>query len=205
MGRKSHSKRYLTSRRKSMGQVKGKFRENKKKKIKNIVTFTKPKNVKKPKFQKPKIDRSKRIGWLKKMREKAKAWENNDCTFCKIIRKEVPANVVHEDAYSVVVMDIFPTTIGQTLLIVKKHEDYLFKLDEDAYTHAMQTARKIIKATDKAFKPIRTCLLVEGFEVAHAHIKIYPCYEEHFSLKLLENKPTDEEFKAQAEKIKANL
>ena len=203
MGRKSKNVRYLKSKRRTMKGIKGKFRENKKKKT--FIREEKPREIRKQKFKKIKVDRSKRIGWLKKMREKAKDWKNNECIFCKIIRNEVHSNIVYEDEYSLVVMDIFPTTIGQTLLIVKKHEDYFFNLDGETYAHTMQTARKIIKATDKTFKPIRTCLLVEGFEVPHAHIKLYPCYEEHFSLKLLENKPTEDELKKQAEKIKTNL
>jgi len=186
-----------------MGGIKGKFREAKHKRIKTPLI----KITKKPKAKptEKKIDRSKKIGWLKKMREGAKTWENKDCIFCKIITKEVPSHVIYEDDYTIVVMDIFPTTIGQSVVIVKKHVDYLFDLSEVSYTKSMQVAKKIINATDKAFKTIKTCMLVEGFEVPHAHIKIYPCYEEHFSLKLLENKPTDADFKAQAEKIKANL
>ena len=61
----------------------------------------------------------------------------SDCVFCKIINKELPSNIVYEDDDVLAVMDIFPTTIGQVLVIVKKHEKYVFDLDEVTYTNSM--------------------------------------------------------------------
>lgn len=97
-----------------------------------------------------------------------------DSIFSKIIRREIPAQFVYEDDVCVVIMDKFPSTPGQTLVIPRQEIDYIFDLDDATYAHIFHIAKKIAKASDKALKPQRTCLAVEGFEVPHVHIKIYP-------------------------------
>ncbi|PIR85591.1 HIT family protein [Candidatus Kaiserbacteria bacterium CG10_big_fil_rev_8_21_14_0_10_44_10] len=97
--------------------------------------------------------------------------------FSKIIAREIPSQFVYEDDVCVVIMDKFPSTKGQTLVIPKKEVDYAFDLDDDTYSHIFMVAKKIAIASDKALNPKRTCLAVEGFEVPHVHIKIYPVYD----------------------------
>lgn len=94
--------------------------------------------------------------------------------FTKIINREIPAVFVYEDELCVVVMDKFPAVLGQTLVISKVEVDYLFDLPAEIYTHMFAVAKKIAKASDRAFDTVRTCLVIEGFEVPHAHIKLYP-------------------------------
>jgi len=94
--------------------------------------------------------------------------------FSRIIAKEIPAHFVYEDDICVVIMDKFPSVMGQSLVIPRSEVDYIFDLDETTYGHIFNIAKKIASATDKALNPKRTCLAVEGFEVPHVHIKIYP-------------------------------
>jgi hypothetical protein len=74
MGRKAKSRRVTLSRRKKMGKVKGKFREGKKSSVKKKFSKKTAKSSKKIKKTKPKVDRSKKKGLIKIMREKAKSW-----------------------------------------------------------------------------------------------------------------------------------
>jgi histidine triad (HIT) family protein len=94
--------------------------------------------------------------------------------FTKIINRTIPAHFVYEDEHCIAILDKFPAVKGQTLVIPKKEVDYAFDLDDDTYIHLFKTAKMIAKASDKAFNAERTCLVVEGFEVPHVHIKIYP-------------------------------
>jgi histidine triad (HIT) family protein len=94
--------------------------------------------------------------------------------FTKIINREIPAHVVYEDEHCIAILDKFPAIKGQSLVIPKKEVDYAFDLDDDTYLHLFKTAKLVAKASDKAFNAVRTCLVVEGFEVPHVHIKIYP-------------------------------
>ena len=94
--------------------------------------------------------------------------------FTKIINQEIPAHLLYEDEYCVVILDKFPAVRGQSLVIPKKEIDYAFDLDDDTYLHLFKTAKMIAQASDKALNAERTCLVVEGFDVPHVHIKIYP-------------------------------
>lgn len=98
----------------------------------------------------------------------------SDSIFSKIIRREVPGIFVYEDDICVVIMDKFPTVEGQTLVVPKIEIDYAFELDEETYSHLFKVAKRVALASDKALGADRTCLVVEGFEVPHTHIKLYP-------------------------------
>jgi len=100
-----------------------------------------------------------------------------DSIFSKIIRREIPAQFVYEDDTCVVIMDKFPSIKGQTLVIPKQEVDYAYDLDDHTYAHIFKIAKKIALASDKALDSKRTCLVVEGFEVPHVHIKLYPMQE----------------------------
>ena len=97
--------------------------------------------------------------------------------FEKIIDREIPSEIIYEDEKCIVIVDKFPTTKGQTLVISKNVEDNIFNLSEEIYNHLFKIARKIAIATQKSMNPNRVCIVVEGFEVPHAHIKLYPVYE----------------------------
>lgn len=94
--------------------------------------------------------------------------------FTKIINREIPGHFVYEDDICVVIMDKFPAVPGQTLVIPKEETDYLFNLPEQTYNHLFAIASKVARASDKVFGALRTCLVVEGFEVPHVHIRLYP-------------------------------
>ncbi len=94
--------------------------------------------------------------------------------FAKIIKRELPAHFIYEDDFCVVILDRFPAVKGQTIVIPKKEVDYAFDLDDDIYIHLFKTAKMIAQASDKALNAERTCLVVEGFDVPHVHIKMYP-------------------------------
>lgn len=98
--------------------------------------------------------------------------------FSKIIDREMPAHFIYEDEHCVAILDKFPTVKGQTLVIPKEEVDYAFDLDDDTYIHMFKVAKKVGKALDKAMDAERTCLVVEGFDVPHVHVKIYPIRKE---------------------------
>ena len=94
--------------------------------------------------------------------------------FAKIIKREIPAHFIYENEQCVVILDKFPAVKGQSLVIPKKDTDYAFDLDDETYVHIFKIAKMIARASDKALGAERTCLVVEGFDVPHVHIKMYP-------------------------------
>lgn len=97
-----------------------------------------------------------------------------DSVFTKIINRDLPAHFIYEDDVCVAIVDRFPAVKGQCLVIPKKEVDYAFDLDDDTYVHLFKVAKRIGTACDKALGAERTCLVVEGFDVPHVHIKIFP-------------------------------
>lgn len=124
--------------------------------------------------------------------------------FTKIINKEVPAHFIYEDEVCVVLLDAFPAVKGQTLVIPKEQVDYAFDLPDETYQHIMAVAKKIARASDTAFDTTRTCMAIEGFQVPHVHLKIYPLTTTGISLGdiMEKTKPLDE---AEAPAIAAAL
>jgi len=129
-----------------------------------------------------------------------------ECIFCKIVKGEIPSYQIYEDKDVLVFLDAFPMMKGQTLIVPKKHlTPYLFELDNKQYTALMLIAKKIAKAIDKALSPIKTGMIVEGLEVEHIHIKLYPLMTKKGFRYTLNKKLSDKEMKDIAEKIKREL
>jgi len=128
-----------------------------------------------------------------------------DCIFCKIVKGEIPCYKIYEDNEILAFLDVFPATKGQTLVVSKKHENYIFNLDEEKYSSLFLKAKKIAKAIDKALETKKTCIVVEGFEVDHVHIRLHPCYENKLKIKPMEEKLSKEELNEIKDKIKSFL
>lgn len=126
--------------------------------------------------------------------------------FQEIIKGNIPCVKLYEDDICIAILDKFPNpnSIGQSLIIPKQAPDYAFDLEDSVYSHCLLVAKNIAKATDKALNTHRTCLVVEGFEVPHAHIKLYPTKEAKLDISGGES-VDDAELGELAEKIKKFL
>lgn len=133
-------------------------------------------------------------------------WQNRgmEDIFEKIIAREIPAHFVHEDDLCIVIMDRFPVVVGQVLVIPKKHVTYLFEIDDTTYQHLFSITKKIAHALDVTYETLRTCVVVEGFEVDHAHIKLYPLTKVGLHIHG-GTEWNDEDLAREAEKIKAAM
>lgn len=100
--------------------------------------------------------------------------EQEKSVFTRIIEREIPAHIIYEDDICIVILDAFPAVDGQTLVIPKTPVDYIFNLDNEIYTHIWTVAARVARSLDTALAAARTCVVVEGFEVPHVHIKLYP-------------------------------
>ena len=73
-----------------------------------------------------------------------------DTIFMKIIRHEIPAEIVYEDADTLAFLDIKPTAPGHTLVIPKKQVQNIFDADDETLFALMRTIRKITPAVRDA-------------------------------------------------------
>lgn len=121
--------------------------------------------------------------------------------FTKIINREIPAFIVGEDDDNLAFLDINPLSVGHALVVPKTEIDYLFDLNDDAYTSLNLFAKKVARAIKKVTgKRIGTAVI--GLEVPHAHIHLIPftkMSELNFSNPKL--KLTNEEFAETCAKI----
>lgn len=97
-----------------------------------------------------------------------------DCLFCKIIRGEIPAQLVFEDEKSVVFNDINPQAPTHVLVVPKKHIASLSSsLDGDAplLGHLQQTARQaaILLGVSDSFRLVTNNGRGAGQSVDHLH------------------------------------
>ncbi|MDE2188421.1 MAG: HIT domain-containing protein [Patescibacteria group bacterium] len=95
-----------------------------------------------------------------------------DCIFCKIVKKEISANIVYEDADFVAFLDIHPQSPGHTLVIPKKHYRWVWDVPNAGVY--FEVVKKVAEAQRKAFNTDWILSKVVGEDVPHAHIWIFP-------------------------------
>jgi histidine triad (HIT) family protein len=100
--------------------------------------------------------------------------DEKNCVFCKIARKEIPANILWEDDSYLAFLDQNPVQKGHTLLIPKKHSDYIFDLEDGEYAELFLKAKNLAHRLKEKLHPKRVGIVVEGFGVAHVHVHLIP-------------------------------
>jgi histidine triad (HIT) family protein len=102
----------------------------------------------------------------------------DDCLFCKIIARQIPAKIVYEDDRILAFDDIRPQAPAHTLLIPKDHFASLNDVPagkEDILADILITARRI--AADKGisasgYRIVLNTLRDAGQEVFHIHFHL---------------------------------
>lgn len=127
-----------------------------------------------------------------------------NCVFCKMANKEINPQIIWENDSYLAFLDQLPVRAGHTLIIPKKHTDYIFDLEDGEYTELMLNAKIVAKKLKKALNPKRIGIVVEGFGVSHVHVHLIPINdidELHSDTKKL---ASEEELKEIADKILKN-
>lgn len=122
-----------------------------------------------------------------------------DCIFCRIIRGELPATRVYEDADVLAFMDIFPLRQGHVLVIPRQHRQQLHELPAELRGRLIDTGARIAQALYAS--PLRPAAVHFAINdgpaahqtVPHVHLHVLPRYagdSGRFLLRLL-RKPFD--------------
>lgn len=104
------------------------------------------------------------------------------CIFCRIVKKEVPADVVYEDENILAFLDMKPVHPGHTLVIPKKHAENIFDVDAESWGHMADIARRIAPAIMQGVGAGGLNCVVNNKRAAsqlvfHAHIHLIPRFE----------------------------
>ncbi len=105
--------------------------------------------------------------------------EQNETIFDKIIRRELPAEIVYEDDDTLAFLDINPNNPGHTLVIPKIPSRNLLTTSPDAWVALMRTVHRIAPALMRATGAQGLNLMmnnepVAGQVVMHAHVHLIP-------------------------------
>ena len=98
------------------------------------------------------------------------------CIFCKIIKKEIPTNIVYETGNLIAFKDIHPKAKIHFLILPKKHitsVKHLNKKDKELIGEIILTAQKIAKEKKlKGYKLIINVGREGGQIIDHLHLHL---------------------------------
>ena len=135
----------------------------------------------------------------------------DDCVFCKIVAKQIPATVVHEDDHTLAFMDIGQVNPGHVLVALKQHAENIFALHDAQAAAVFRSAAKVARAIRAAFQPEGLSVYqangkAAGQTVFHFHIHLVPRHErDGMELTWPVKNPPRERLAEHAEKIRAKL
>lgn len=99
-----------------------------------------------------------------------------DCIFCKIISGEIPSFRVAENETHLAFLSIAPIKAGHTLVIPKKHSDYIFDLENSEIADLMVFSKSVSSKLKETLNPKtgKIGVMVAGLQVPHTHIHLIP-------------------------------
>jgi histidine triad (HIT) family protein len=99
----------------------------------------------------------------------------SECIFCKIVRGEIPARIIDQNAEVVALLSLE----GHPMVITREHLVDVFSMTDAQGAAVMREAIKITKAMREAIQPDGIHLAqsngeAAGQEVFHYHMHLYP-------------------------------
>ncbi|KMQ53055.1 histidine triad (HIT) hydrolase [Chitinispirillum alkaliphilum] len=102
----------------------------------------------------------------------------SSCLFCRIINKEIPTSIIHENEHAVFIKDIDPQAPEHYLAIPKKHYAAIQDIpaeDHDLLKGMMVSISEFITAHElevKGYRIVLNCGENSGQSVFHIHFHI---------------------------------
>jgi len=108
---------------------------------------------------------------------------DTETIFSKIIRKEIPAEIVYEDDDVLAFLDIAPNNPGHTLVIPKKPTRNLLTIDRESWAKVMEVVRMLAPMIQEAVGAEGINIMMNNEPVAgqivfHAHVHIIPRFKD---------------------------
>lgn len=94
--------------------------------------------------------------------------------FTKIINGEIPGTFVYQDDVCVAFLDVSPMTEGHTMVVPREEISHWIDADQTLLDHLMAVSRKLGRAQQEAFDCERIGVMIQGYEVPHLHIHVWP-------------------------------
>lgn len=139
----------------------------------------------------------------------AKPYDDTN-VFAKILRGELPAHRIYEDADTLAIMDIMPRGPGHCLVIPKRPARNIFDVEPDSLAAVMTTVQRVARAAVAAFGADGATIQqfnepAGGQVVYHLHFHVIPRFD-GVSLKPHTGQMEDQAILSEhAEKLRATL
>jgi len=139
--------------------------------------------------------------------------KKDDCVFCRIVRGEVPAQIVHQDDKLVAFLDIHPIRPGHLQIVPRDHYAYFDDLPPDLAADTIRLGQRLAAILKRTEGVRRVSFCFTGGDVAHAHAHVVPLHaltditsRRYIAEEQLTFRPTprasDAELAAQAERLR---
>ncbi len=94
--------------------------------------------------------------------------------FTQIIRGDLPARFVWQDARVVAFLAMTPLKPGHVLVVPRKEVDHWIDLEPELLDHLMAVAQSVARAIHAAVPSVKVGLVIAGVEVRHVHVHLVP-------------------------------
>ena len=103
----------------------------------------------------------------------------DECLFCKIAAKQIPAHLIFENDHALAFLDIMPRTKGHTLVIPKMHAPNIVALPAGEVGPLFLAVRQVAELLAKKLSPDGITIGINqgkasGQEVDHLHVHLMP-------------------------------
>ncbi|MCC7506542.1 MAG: HIT family protein [Saprospiraceae bacterium] len=138
---------------------------------------------------------------------------HNNCIFCRIIARELPASIVYEDEAVIAFMDLYPINPGHVLVVPKAHYASLRELPADLGLKVFSVVKAVEQAlwTAEGIHCEGTNVLQNNGrsawqDVFHVHFHVIPRLQsDNFKVKIPVNKPERAELDEVSARIKKSI
>lgn len=103
------------------------------------------------------------------------------CTFCNIVGRKAPAEVLYENDVALAILDVRPIHFGHSLIIPREHCSSFLELSPESFSGVLEASQRVARALVKAldlegFNIFSNNGRVAGQSVFHFHFHVVPRY-----------------------------
>ena len=122
---------------------------------------------------------------------------DDDCIFCKIIKREINSKIIFENEDVMAFLDIFPISKGHTIVIPKNHYSNLEQIPESDLFEVY----KIVKNLSKL---LHERLNLDGYNILQNNFPAAGQVVNHFHVHIIPRNADDNKFKLKVPRIPTN-
>ena len=114
--------------------------------------------------------------------------KDEDCIFCQIVDRKIPAQILFENDKNIAFLDIFPISEGHTIVIPKNHYKNLEDIPVDELI-------ELIKTVQSFAQKIYEKLSIDGYNILQNNFRAAGQVIDHFHFHIIPRRSEDGKFR----------